>query len=229
MIRKICVYLFFLTTMIFNGNPLQANTPTKIKAIVFDFGSVIAKTDKEEVAQFIAESFNISQEEALQSLNQLKMNILKGQQEDDFWIDYAKSHSIALPNNWIAKLNEKRSIALKPISGMLDLVKNLHRQGFQIALLSNVRESQAKIKRELGYYEFFNPVILSYKVGLSKPDPKIFYLLLKQLNLSADQVLFIDNKEVNIKAAQSIGIDGIEFINREQLIKALAERGLQVN
>lgn len=206
--------------------PMEGAQNTKIKAIVFDFGGVIAKTDRQQVAAFIAKSFNMSQEEGMKSLEGLKENSQNDGIENDYWQSYAKSKGKKLPDDWLKQLNEVRLNALEEIPGMIELVKCLKKQGYQTALLSNVRKSQAQIKRKLGFYDLFHPTILSYEVGIRKPDPKSYHLILDKLNLPPEAVIFIDNKAQNVVAAKSIGMDGILFENPDQLNKALKERGI---
>lgn len=208
--------------------PLDAGQPsTQIKAIVFDFGSVIAKTDRQKISDYISQSFNISEEESAKALLGLKENRQNDGAEMDYWLKFAKLKKKKLPDDWLLRLNEVRFNALEEVPGMVNLVKCLKKQGYQTALLSNVRKSQAQIKRKLGFYDLFHPVLLSYETGFRKPDPKAYKLLLKKLNLPPEQVFFIDNKVENVTAAKSLGMDAIQFVSPEQLIEALKQRGLQ--
>lgn len=206
--------------------PLAAAENTKIKAIIFDFGGVIAKTDRDEVAKFIAKKLNISREDAVIILAGLKKNNLQGLTEEEYWTSYAKAKGIKLPADWLEQMNKELLAALKEIPGMVNLVKCLKNQGIQTALLSNVSQSHAEIKKKLGLYELFNPAILSYEVGIRKPDPKAYHLILQKLKMKPEEVIFIDNKAINIATAKSLGMDAIEFQNTKQLIEALKERGI---
>ena len=208
----------------------EVKQQTKIKAIIFDFSGVVAITDKHEVSEFIAQALDLSHDEAWHALNHFKELfkelIINDENEIDYWQTYAKSLGKKLPGDWLNKLNEARSKALKEIPGMIDLIKSLKAEGIQTALLSNVRKSQAKVKKRSGLYEFFNPTILSYKEGVSKPDLKSYKLILNKLNMSASEVIFVDDKGINIAAAKSLGIDAIMFLNTDQLIEALKERNI---
>jgi len=224
---------FSLLSMLFliisTISSLQATEENKIKVVVFDFGSVIAKTDKQEVARFIAQSLHISESEALKAIEELKEHTVQGKAEQNFWIAYANAKGIILPNQWIEKLDEARLRALKEIPGMVKLVKDLQKQGYQTALLSNVRESQAAIKRKLGYYGLFDPILLSYQIGVRKPNPKAYEILLSTLKVPPQSVLFIDNQLKNVEAAKALGMDGVLFINRDELIQELNKRGVEIS
>jgi putative hydrolase of the HAD superfamily len=153
---------------------------------------------------------------------------MQNKAEPEFWVAYANKRGLTLPANWMEKLNDTRRNAIREIPGMIALVKELQRQGYQTALLSNIRESQAAIKRKLGYYNLFNPVLLSYEIGVRKPDPKAYQILLSKLQVAPQTVLFIDNQPVNVEAAKKLGMDGIVFTNRDQLAQELKKRGIEI-
>lgn len=216
--------LLLLTALM---NLLQAEIKP-IKVIVFDFGSVIAKTDKEQVSQFVSQSLDLSQEETEEAFNQLKQHASEGKDDHSFWITYTKNKGIKLPYHWLNKLDEEKLQALKVIPGMIELVKDLQKQGYQTALLSNSRQSQTAIKSKLGLYDLFNPVQFSYEIGIKKPNPKAYQIFLNKLKVPADAVLFIDNRQVNVDGAKELGIDGIVFTSPNQLIHELNKRGIMI-
>lgn len=229
---RVKYYLILAIFLIFTHSSLMA--APKIKAIVFDLGGVIAVTDRQEMILFIAKSLGISPKEASKALIGLKETSLKGDTDNDYWVNeeywiqYTRAKKIKLPHHWIEKLNEHRLKSVREMPGMLDLVKNLKKQGYQVALLSNVRRSQAIIKRKLGYYDLFNPTILSYEIKMRKPRLSAYCYLLQQLNLPASEVIFIDDKLENVAAAKSVGINAILFKNPRQLVNSLKERGVEI-
>lgn len=217
-------YFFILVGALLAILPLRGQEMSKIKAIVFDFGGVIAKTDKEEVATYLADSLTISKSEAYKILKELKTNTLDLDDEKEFWNQYFESVRKIPPENWCEKFNQARFAALKEIPGMVQIVKNLQAEGFLTPLLSNVRESSAAIKGKLGLYELFSPVRLSYETKIKKPDPDAFYQLLNELGLSSKEAIFIDNKEENVNAARELGFDAILFIDADHLLLELEKR-----
>lgn len=225
---KFSYFFFLIFCLVGIFIHLQAAEKTKIKALVFDFGGVMTQTDHNAITQFVAQSLNISLTEAKEIFKQLKQRTALGEQELDIWLDEANFKGINLPNDWIELLNAARLQALRVVPGMPDLVQDLQKQGFQTALLSNVSRSHAQIKSQLGFYALFEPALYSYEIGVRKPDLKAYHILLEQLQLPPEEILFIDNKLANIKAAQSLGIDAIQFIDTAQLIEELKQRRIEV-
>lgn len=228
MLIKWTAFLGLLFSLISSIGYTQTESK-RIKVIVFDFSGVIAKTDKEELNRFIAQSLQITYNNASEALIELKQSIKQGKNEQDFWTAFAMSKSIKLPNQWLDKLNNARVHALKEIPGMVNLVKNLQKQGYQTALLSNASERPAAIRRKSSFYQLFHPALFSADIGFKKPNRKVYEILLNQLKVSPQAVLFIDNQQQNIDAAKSLGIDGIVFINTDQLIQELEKKGIQIS
>ena len=81
---------------------------------------------------------------------------------------------------------------------------------------------------KLGYYDYFHPVLLSFELGCTKPDPKIFDILLQKLQVLPEECLLIDNKPENIEAAQKVGLDGICFTSAEHLVIELKKRDISL-
>ncbi len=70
-------------------------------------------------------------------------------------------------------------------------------------------------------YGFFDVKVFSCIEGVIKPDRKIYEITLKKLGVKPEEVVFVDDKEENVKAAQDIGINTILFKNSEQFKKEL--------
>lgn len=228
LVRASCLFFTFLACLI--GPLLHAQqADSKNKVLVFDFGGVIAKGNKAEVGKFISTELFISQEEAMKAQADLKVYQDRGGLEENFWQEFARSVGKPLPDNWMQRLDDVRLQSIKAIPGMLELIRKLHEQNYQTALLSNVRMTQARIKRKLGYYDLFNPVLLSYEIGVGKPNSQAYKILLERLGRSPESIIFIDNKSANIEAARSLGIDGILFENAEQLTQELQKRGIDLS
>lgn len=102
--------------------------------------------------------------------------------------------------------------ALEPNPGMLDLIREVRRDGFRTALLTNnVKEWEAAWRSMLPVDELFETVVDSAFVGCRKPDPRIYQLTLERVELEPEQCIFIDDMEVNIKAANELGLRGVHF------------------
>ncbi len=96
--------------------------------------------------------------------------------------------------------------------GMLDFLKKVKSRGIEIWCLSNdLAEWSQKLRTRFGLEKYFSGFIISGEVGLRKPDPMIFRLLLERSGVPAKQLLFVDDNPRNIVAAAALGIDSVLF------------------
>lgn len=95
----------------------------------------------------------------------------------------------------------------------LDWVRQTRKQ-HKIFLLSNTNPTHVRaftriLRKQHGLESLdalFDHVYFSHLVGLRKPDPEIFQLVLREQNLEAGSTLFIDDTEQHIRAAAGLGI-----------------------
>ena len=102
--------------------------------------------------------------------------------------------------------------ALDPNPGMIDLIREVRRDGLRTALLTNnVREWEPTWRSMLPVDELFETVVDSAFVGVRKPDPEIYHLTLERIGLSPEQCIFIDDMQVNVDTANELGLHGVRF------------------
>lgn len=72
----------------------------------------------------------------------------------------------------------------------------------------------------------FRDVVVSGHAGVTKPDPRIYRLLLERNGLDAEDCVFIDDSPANVAGAAALGIETILFTSPEALRRGLEERAL---
>ena len=70
---------------------------------------------------------------------------------------------------------------------------------------------------ERGDYSFFNQTYASNKIGVAKPDKRFFELILEAEETEPKDAFFTDDKEENVRAAASIGINAELFTTADAL------------
>ena len=107
-------------------------------------------------------------------------------------------------------------------------IQELKEKGYQVLVLSNFSEKGWHENQDaLDFMEYVDGGIISYTKQLIKPDPAIYRLLLDQYGLKAEECVFLDDTAVNVKGAESVGMNGIVFENREQAIAELKKLGVE--
>ncbi|MEO6288799.1 MAG: HAD-IA family hydrolase [Ginsengibacter sp.] len=117
----------------------------------------------------------------------------------------------------------------KPYPEMIDLIKRLKkRYGLKIIAVSNEARDLNTYRIDefelAGFIDFF---VSSTYVHIRKPDKNIFKLALDMAHVQPDEVLYIDNTEVFITIAESMGIKGIWHINYETTCEKLLSFGFE--
>ena len=117
---------------------------------------------------------------------------------------------------WIIKAYKNNVFLNKEL---LRKAKELKKRGYKIAILSDQWHFSRIALMPKSLTKHFSPVVVSCEVGMRKPNPKIYGLILEKLNTMPEECLFIDNQEWNIKPARKLGMKAILFKNNKQLFK----------
>jgi putative hydrolase of the HAD superfamily len=124
-----------------------------------------------------------------------------------------------------ATLDSQMWAAPNPV--MVEWVRVLRERGFKTAVLSNMSPTVSSyLRRSVKWLELFDLLCFSGELKMAKPEPAIYRSCLESLGVPAAQTLFIDDREVNIKTAQAVGMHGIVFGSIEQLQTDLEPYGL---
>ena len=106
------------------------------------------------------------------------------------------------------------------------LIMSMKEKGYKVFLLSNYPAQLAELHwPKLSFLPEMDGYIISAKVGIIKPDEKIYRMLMDRYRLHAEECVFIDDNPNNIEAANKLGITGILFTGYEDLKKELDKLG----
>lgn len=109
--------------------------------------------------------------------------------------------------------------ALEPNEELFAFLRGVRDRGYRMALLTNnVREWESRWRAMLPIDELFELVVDSAFVGVRKPDPAIYRLLLGRLGVAPEATVFIDDLEVNCDAARGLGMRAVHFRSTAQAI-----------
>ena len=112
---------------------------------------------------------------------------------------------------------------------IVDFITKVKKIGIsQLCLTNNINKPprseinddnySARLKNVMGN---FDHVIESSKLGLRKPDARIYAIAIEMLNLSPREIVYFDDLGINLKPASKLGIKTIKVINKEQLLAEL--------
>jgi len=193
-------------------NYLQLCKMKNIKAIIFDLGGVILNINYQNTVDRFTKlgikNINTFYSKKAQSniFNKIETGKIS---EKEFLLRIQKKTN----NVTIKQIKEAwNSMLLNLPENRITLLKKL-KQKYSIFLLSNINTIHiSKFKQILGnkkYHEFYNlfdKVYFSHKIGFRKPDQKAFQLILDKNKLTNSNILFIDDSPQHIEGAKKLGI-----------------------
>lgn len=101
------------------------------------------------------------------------------------------------------------------ISGLIDdnvaLARRLAARGVPLYALTNWSADTFGVLDDYPLLDVFAGVLVSGRVGLKKPDPAIYRRFLEEFDLEAGDVLFIDDREENVRGARSVGMAALRY------------------
>jgi putative hydrolase of the HAD superfamily len=224
----------------------SVSTPTPIQnhatALVLDFGSVISLTMFETHAQTERElglapgtltwmgPFDPANDPLWRDMEAGLIS------QRDYWLARAKEVGDLVGENWTTMVDfVQRARGENPMSimrlDMIELMYDAHRQGRKVAILSNELDLffGEDIRQKLAFLEIVDVIVDATYTKILKPDPKAYQLCLDELNLAAQDCVFIDDQIINAQGANAVGMLGLHLdVFKPELCMAQARRLLAI-
>ncbi|MBI5304951.1 MAG: HAD family phosphatase [Chloroflexi bacterium] len=114
-----------------------------------------------------------------------------------------------------------------PIQPTVNILHTLKHAGYRLYGLSNWSHEKFQLVRpRYAFFDWFDAIVISGDVKMTKPDPRIYHTLLARIGQPADACVFIDDSETNIAMARQLGFATIHYQSPEQLQRALNQLGV---
>tara|TARA_R110002049_G_scaffold304001_4_gene498819 strand:- start:363 stop:992 length:630 start_codon:yes stop_codon:yes gene_type:complete len=201
------------------------------KHIIFDLGAVIINISPDTVvnefksayqgdfetkytqlvASGIFEDYEIERVNSAQFLANIYNNLdgqISLQEIERIW----NKMLLDIPMKWIEILQQQKAIKN---TFLCSNTNEIH-----IDVISQYLKDEFNIN---GLEPLFHKVYLSYKLGIRKPNPELFELILNENKLVPSETLFIDDSAEHIATANKLGIKTIHLtgdLTLEKLFKA---------
>ena len=109
-----------------------------------------------------------------------------------------------------------------PIEGGVRVLRDVRERGLPLYALTNwPAELFPPARERWDFLDWFDDIVVSGEERAVKPGREIYDVLVKRTGLDPATTVFVDDRRVNIRAAQDLGFIGIEFRNPAQLRKEL--------
>jgi len=201
--------------------------PSPIKAVIFDVGGVLVRTDDPAPRQRLAEELGLPLKTLYgiafggETWNQVQTGHIS---YDEHWQAAGRRLGLAWPDEVIA-FRTAFFAGDRLDRNLIALIQRL-RPRYKIALLSNAPDNLRHwITSEWSIPEdTFDAIVISAEAGVTKPDPAIFCTALARLGVEPHEAIFVDDFIENVQAAQALGIEAIHFTSPEALLEELKTR-----
>lgn len=192
-----------------------------IRAVFFDLGGVIVRTEYQAPRQQLAERLGMEYDD----LDRLVFNSDSGLQasigaitSDQHWEAVLKR--LKRPSDEIAAIRDAffaGDIVDRTILEFLRSLRGTHQTGLISNAWSDLRDYITREKM----IDAFDHIIISAEVGVAKPDPKIFQVALEKAGVSPNEAVFVDDFYVNIEGCEKVGMKGIHFKDAQTALAQL--------
>lgn len=178
-----------------------------MKNIVFDLGGVLFARDPKRCRREVLEFFSFIREEPM----------------PQFWVDF--DCGLNSFDDVCRILAERSGAALSTCRDYLlysierqevvaptgELVADLKSAGYRLYVLSNMAREFIDFLRRMPVYANFDGEVISCEEHVAKPSLEIYRILLSRYGLDPAQTLFIDDRQTNVDAARTLGINAFRF------------------
>jgi putative hydrolase of the HAD superfamily len=195
-----------------------------LRAIFFDLGGVIVRTEYQAPRERLAERLNMTYEDISKIVFEAETSRKASLGEIS-----VKEHWLAVTRKLRLPASEAESIRTEFFAGdvidrdLLDFIRSLRPQ-YKIGVISNAWGDLRDYVVKHQFDDAFDTLIISAEIGIMKPQPEVYQLALKQAQVEANEAAFIDDTPRNVEAANALGMHGIVFRDPAQVkenLKAL--------
>ena len=192
-----------------------------IKAIVWDIGGVLMRTEDPTPRAKLAAELGLRREELVELVfggKQGRQAQIGALTQKELW-DFVRSE-LKLESDDYPDL-ERRFFGGDILDRKLvDFVRTL-KPAYKTGIISNAWSKLPDILEEWGILDAFDVVVGSGDEGVMKPDPRIFQIALDQLSVAPEESVFVDDFIENVESARNLGMQAVHFESREQTLREL--------
>ena len=192
-----------------------------IKAVFFDLGGVIVRTEFQAPRQQLADRLGMDYDD----LNKLVFDSDTGVKAStgeissaDHWAFVVKR--LKRPDAELAAIREEFFAGDIVDRTLVEYIRSL-RGRYKTGLISNAWSDLRDFIVREKFDDAFDKMIISAEVGAMKPEPKIYQIALDQFGVKPKEAVFVDDFYINIEGCEKVGIKGIHFKDAESTLQQL--------
>jgi putative hydrolase of the HAD superfamily len=199
-----------------------------LRAVIFDYGLVLSGPAEPAARARLLEITGLSPEIFDAHDWKYRLDYDRGTLNGHtYWPAIARDTGLSLSPEQIEALIEQDVLlwaTVDPI--MLEWTRRVRASGMKTAILSNMGEDLLEYMREnFPWLGSFDHRTWSCELSLIKPMAAIYEHTLEQLNVRADEALFLDDRLENVEGARVVGMHALLFRGVQALQADLEREG----
>ena len=107
---------------------------------------------------------------------------------------------------------------------IIEQVQQLHEQGYVTGILSDQTDWLDSLNKKDHFFDAFDQVFNSYYRGKGKQDSSLFTDVATELGMSPGEILFVDDDAGNVARARDMGMQSLQFVDKESFLPELKQR-----
>ncbi len=182
-----------------------------LRAIFFDVGGVLLRTEYQAPREHLAERLNTTYEDLVRIVFESETSVRASLGEittEAHW--EAVTQRLRLPSSETKGLREEFFAGDVLDRELLQFIRSL-RPRYKTGVISNAWPDARQYLTTQKIDDAFDALVISAEVGVMKPDPKIYQIALDRVGVTAGEAVFIDDTAPNVEAARAHGMRGIIF------------------
>lgn len=199
-----------------------------IKAITFDLDGVYFVNGKQNFYKNLV-NLGVAEDEANRVFAKSEeMNGLykTGKWSDEeFWSWAGQEWKLELSPEQIIDLMIK---GYQVDEGVAEIVRKVRMAGYKTLICSNNFPARInELEKKFGFLKDFDAWALSYEVGVTKPDEKIFEELIRKSGCRSEEIIYSDDHEEKMEGAKNLGVVTFVYQNLEQFLGEIKRLGVR--
>jgi len=187
--------------------------------VIFDFGGVLAEKGFEKGLSAIAARHGLDETDfynlALELIH--TTGYMTGHADEHMYWQAIRDKTGIREEDTVLRNDILSRFILRP--WMFDIVRKLRASGIGVAILSDQTNWLDELNERNDFFKWFDVVFNSYHLGKSKVDPSHFSDTISRLDRAPQKLLFVDDTAAHCETARKMGMNTIQFIDRDLFLK----------
>ena len=211
-----------------NPAPTTATAVARVDTVVFDYGMVLSGPPDPTAWAHMRSITGLDEDHLHASYWKFRHDYDRGALTGRaYWHAVAADAGTPFTDTQIAELLAADvDLWTVPNRPMIEWAARLQSAGVRTGILSNIGDAMADgLKARLPWLSGFDHCTWSHELLMAKPEPAIYLKTAELMHVAPANILFIDDKQENVEAARTVGMQAIQYTGQPAFRREMRARG----